>query len=168
MRAGKYFLAGSAILFVAAVVQAENDVPVAPPAAPIEAISINPADVVAGRQSTFLLSGALFGSMKGAIDRGDDVKGQAFAARTIARWAKTIPAMFPVGSGGGASEALPNIWTDRDGFEAKAVSYSAEADKLAGMAAAGDKAGFASQWGVVRETCNACHTAYRHEDEKKP
>ncbi len=32
-------------------------------------------DVVAARQSAFLLSGALFGSMKGAIDRGEDVKG---------------------------------------------------------------------------------------------
>lgn len=159
VRASKWVLAGSVMLFVAAVSQAAT----APKA---KSIKLDPETIISGRQSTFLLSGALFGGMKGAIDRGDDVKTQAFAARAIARWAKTIPAMFPEGTQSASSKALANIWTDRAGFEAKAASYAAEADKLAAMAAAGDKAGFATQWTVVRGTCSACHDSYRSKDEK--
>jgi cytochrome c556 len=119
------------------------------------------AQAVAARQSAYLLSAATFGGMKGAIDRGDDVKSQAFASRALARWARTLPSMFPEGSGVEPSEALPNVWSDRAGFEARAADYAAAAAKLAELAQAGDQPGFAAQWGVVRQTCSACHDVYR-------
>lgn len=162
MRAGTMLLTASAILFA---VVASHSVEAAKSAPKPKAVA-TAAQVIDGRQSAFLLSGALFGSMKGAVDRGEDVKGQAFAARSLAKWAKALPGMFPAGSGVEPSEALPAIWTDRAGFQAKAAAYAAEADKLAALAAANDKAGFAAQWAAVRETCNACHTAYRKEDKK--
>ena len=168
MRAGKWALVGAAMLFVTSI--AANAV-LTSPVPPNPPLPMPATDVVAARQSTFLLSGALFGSMKGAIDRGEDVKGQGFAARSLARWAKTLPVMFPAAVGGTAqptSKALPNIWTDRAGFEAKAASYAAEADKLAALAGANDKVGFATQWNVVRGTCAACHDVYRTPDEPAP
>jgi cytochrome c556 len=139
----------------------------APAPAPAKASGYEGA--VIGRKAGFLLSAANFGAMKGAIDRGDDVKSQAFAARSLARWAKAIPVMFPPGSAGIAgTEALPTIWSDPAGFEKAAADYAAAADQLASLAAAGDKAGFAAQWATVRGACNSCHQAYRKPEEQKP
>ncbi len=125
----------------------------------------DPTPVIAGRQATFRLSGAVMGAMKGAIDRGDDVTTQAFAAGALANWAKALPGMFPAGSGVAPSKALPKIWSDRAGFEKAAADYGAAAAKLSGLAKTGDKPGFAAQWGELRKTCNACHEQYRQPDE---
>jgi cytochrome c556 len=155
-----------ATLILAAATGANAGGQTATASAPAVTVPVDPAAVIAGRKAAFLLSAANFGAMKGAIDRGDDVTTQAFAARALARWAKTIPAMFPAGSDGAPSEALPAVWTDRAGFAAKATAYAEAADKLATLAKAGDKPGFAAQWGEVRGTCGGCHDGYRKEDKK--
>lgn len=122
-------------------------------------------DVIAGRRAAFLMSGALFGQIKAGIDRGDDPKALGFAARALANWAKAIPGMFPAGSSGAPSEALPAVWSDRTGFEGRAAGYAAAAAKLAELAKAGDKPGFAAQFGEVGKACKACHDAYRKPDD---
>ncbi|MEP9358274.1 cytochrome c [Sphingomonas sp. KR3-1] len=130
------------------------------------AVAADPtADVIAGRQAAFRLSGALSGQIKAGVDRGDDPKTLAFAARALAGWAKAIPGMFPAGSSAANSGALPSVWSDRAGFEAKAAAYAAAATKLADLAKAGDKPGFAAQFAVVGGTCKACHDAYRKPDQ---
>lgn len=160
MRAGTILLTGSAALLAFASAHSAGAVKSAPRAVGTAA------QIIEGRQSAFLLSGALLGSMKASVDRGEDVKGQAFAARSLAKWAKALPGMFPEGSGIEPSGALPAVWKDRAGFEAKAAAYAMETEKLAALATANDKPGFAAQWAVVRETCNACHTGYRKPDNK--
>lgn len=152
-------LGAAAVLFVsvAATARGNHAVPLA--ADPT-------ADVVAGRKAAFLMSGALFGQIKAGIDRGDDPKALGFAARALSRWASAIPGMFPAGSNSATSEALPAVWSDRAGFEAKAADYAAAAAKLADLAKAGDKPGFAAQFAVVGGTCKACHDAYRKADDK--
>ena len=158
MRAGTLMLAATAMAFTGVAVSAKDAKP-------------NPdaAGIVAGRQAAYLMSGATFGAMKGAIDKGVDVKTQAFAARGLARWAKAIPGMFPAGTNIAPTNALPNVWSDRAGFETKAADYAAAADKLAGFAKAGDAVGFATQWAETGKTCKACHDTYRKPDEpKKP
>ncbi|MDQ2879503.1 MAG: cytochrome c [Pseudomonadota bacterium] len=122
-------------------------------------------DAVATRQAAFRMSGAVFGSMKAAIHRGDDVKTLAFAAKALASWAHALPGVFPAGSGGAGSDALPAVWSDRAGFEKDAAQYAAEADRLSVLAAAGDTAGFAAQLTVVGGTCGACHAAYKAADK---
>lgn len=154
MRLGTWALAGSALLLGTAVASAGTSKPVAADAS----------GAIAGRQAAFRMSGALLNGMKGAIERGDDVASQAFAARAMAGWAKAIPGMFPAGSDGAPSNALPTVWTDRAGFEAKAADYAAAATKLADLAKAGDKAGFAAQFAELGKTCGACHTSYRKDD----
>jgi cytochrome c556 len=157
MRKTSLALAGAALLLGSAVASARGSRAVAP----------DPyAETISGRKAAFLMSAALFTGMKGAIDRGDDVKTQAFAARALARWAAALPGMFPAGSMSPASEALPVIWSDRAGFEARAAAYAEAAGKLADMAKAGDKAGFAAQWDAVRGACGACHDTYRKPSAK--
>ena len=153
MRLGTWALAGSALLLGTAVASASGK----PQAG-------SAADTIAGRQAAYRLSAAVFSGMKGAIERGDDVKTQAFAAGALAGWAKAIPGMFPAGTDIAPSNALPTVWSDRAGFEAKAADYAAAAAKLAELAKAGDKAGFAAQYAAVGKTCGACHSGFRKAD----
>jgi cytochrome c556 len=116
--------------------------------------------LIPARQAAFRLSGTVFGGMKPAIDRGDDVKTLVPAAKALAGWARALPGLFPAGSDGAATKALPNVWSDKAGFAKAAATYADAADKLATLAAAGDQPGFATQWGVVRQSCKACHDSY--------
>lgn len=125
-------------------------------------------DVVAGRRAALNLSGAAMSSMKATIDAGGSVRSQAFAAGGLVRWSRALPGMFPAGTGmadlgEGATNARPEIWSDRAGFEARAADYQAATQRLAELARADDAAGFAAQWTVVRGACQACHDAYKAE-----
>jgi cytochrome c556 len=123
----------------------------------------SPEQIIAARQASFALSAATFGAMKGAIDRGEPARSQAFAARALAKWAAVLPSMFPAGSGEGSTRAKAEIWTDAAGFEAKAAAYASATATLAEKAAADDAEGFSAQWQVVRETCGGCHATFRAE-----
>lgn len=120
--------------------------------------------LIAARQAAFKLSGATFGSMKAAVDAGGDVKKLAFGAHALAEWAHAMPGLFPLGSDGGSTKALPRVWAEPEGFAKAARLYEAEATKLAAISQTGDQPGFAAQWSVVRGTCKACHDIY-HEPE---
>jgi cytochrome c556 len=149
MRIGTIALAASAMLLATAAASASGPAPA------------SPADIVKGRQAAMMMSGAMLGGIKGAIDRGDDVKTQAFAARSIAAWAAAIPGMFPAGTDIAGSGALPTVWSDAPGFAAKAADYQAAATRLADAAKAGDKQAFAAAFGEVRASCGGCHDPYK-------
>jgi cytochrome c556 len=151
-------LAAACGLVLAGLAQAQD----APASA--GALLQKPEDVVAGRRAAYLLSGAVFSSFRGVVERGEDVKNQEFSARMLANWARVLPRMFPDGTNVAPTHANPNVWTDRAGFEAKAQIYAAAATKLADLAAANDKAGFAAQVPVVREACNGCHAVYHRKE----
>ena len=111
-----------------------------------------------------MLSGVAMGSIKTAIDAGQAPASQRFPSRALSRWAHAVPGMFPVGSGaeaGVATNAKPEIWSDRAGFDAKAADYAAAADRLAELAGGEDAAAFATQWAVVRASCQSCHDGYK-------
>ena len=69
--------------------------------------------------------------MKAAADAGADVHSLVLPARALARWARTLPTMFPAGTNLPISKALPAVWSDRAGFEARAAAYAAAAQALA-------------------------------------
>lgn len=123
--------------------------------------------IVAARQAGFHLTIAAFLGVKAGIARGDDVKKLALPAAAMASWGAVIPTMFPPHSDTPESDALPNVWSDRAGFEAAAAKMSAAARTLADLGKAGDTAGFATQFGELGKTCGECHTTYRKPEEKK-
>ena len=129
--------------------------------------SADHAAVVEARQAGFHLTLAAFLGIKAGIARGDDVKTLALPAAAIAGWGKAIPTMFPPSTDTPDSDALPNVWTDRAGFEAAALKMSTAARSLADLGKAGDTAGFATQFGALGKTCGECHTTYRKSEEKK-
>lgn len=159
MRRTTMALAAAALVLVGSVAAAAGGRTGAPDAS---------ADVIAGRQAAFRMSGALFGGLRAVGESGADPKSQAFAARSLAGWARAIPGMFPAGSDGGKSKALPAVWSDRAGFEARAADYAAAAGKLADLAKAGDAAGFKAQLPAVGAACKACHDTYRKPEERRP
>ena len=151
---------GMAALAAALAGCATDGTAVDPPAA--AAAGQSPQQLVAARQAAFHLSGAAMGNIKAAIDRGDDPKSQAYAARGVARWARALPTMFPASSRGiMPSRARPEIWASKPDFEAKAAAYAEAAEALAAAAAGGDRAAFASAHAATAATCKACHDLYQ-------
>jgi cytochrome c556 len=131
-------------------------------AGPAPVADQSPAQLVAARQAAFHLSGAAMGNMKAAIERGDDPRTQAYAARGVARWAKALPTTFPDASASIApSRAKPEIWANRADFDARAAAYAEAADALVAAAASGDKAAFAAAHTATGATCKACHDLYQ-------
>ena len=131
--------------------------------APAAAPTLTAAQVVAARQAAFNLSAPTFGGMRATVESGGEVRPLAFGARALARWAEALPTMFPQGTQLPGSRALPAVWDDRPGFEAKAAAFRSATASLSAAAQAGDKAGFAAAYKAVGESCGSCHDSYRAE-----
>jgi cytochrome c556 len=131
---------------------------------PAPAAGLTPEQIVAARQSAYMLSGGSFAGMKAAAEAGADVRQLAFPSRTLARWARTLPSLFPAGTNLPNSKALPAVWSDRAGFEARAAAFADAARLLAEAAQTGDRAVFLARWAEARATCAACHDTYRRPD----
>ena len=127
--------------------------------------AMSPAEIVAARQASLMMSGVTMGAIKAALDAGAPAQSMGFSSGALIRWATALPNMFPAGTGsdtlGAATKARPEIWTDRAGFEARAGDYAAAAARLQELIAAGDTAGAQAQFMVVRASCQSCHDTYR-------
>ncbi|WP_426041418.1 c-type cytochrome [Brevundimonas sp. TWP2-3-4b1] len=127
--------------------------------------AMSPAQIVAARQASLMMSGVTMGSIKAGLDAGAPAQSMGFSSGALTRWATALPNMFPAGTGsdtlGAATKARPEIWTDRAGFEARAGDYAAAAARLQELIAAGDTAGAQAQFMVVRASCQSCHDTYR-------
>lgn len=123
----------------------------------------SPEAMVKARQAGMALSGSVVGGMKAAIDAGQAPASQRNAARALARWAHTLPQLFPEGTDPASTDtgAQPAVWTDRPGFDAKAAEFAAAADRLAALTEGEDAAAFSAQWAVVRGGCQSCHAVYK-------
>ena len=126
------------------------------------AVSLPSDTIIAARQAGYDLQAGVAVAMKTVIEAGGDVKGLEDGAKGMSAWGHVIPTLFPDGTQTGHNtKARPEIWSDRAGFEKAAEKLWTEADKLAVLAAANDKAGFAAQYTTTTQACGACHRAYR-------
>ncbi len=119
--------------------------------------------IIRERKAGYKHIGEIFGGMKKqGIDVGADVTQFAGGAQEIAAWGRKLVTLFPDGTQTGEdTHALPAIWTDRATFEKYAADLVTNADKLAAIAASGDKAAFADQWKATGGSCGACHRTFR-------
>ena len=134
---------------------------VAIPIAAFAQAGMTPEQIVAARKAAYALSAADFVQLKAQANAGADVHNLVFPARALARWAQALPAMFPAGTNLPNSKALPTVWSDRAGFEARAAAYAAAATALAEAAQSGDRAAFLTRFGEVGQACSSCHDTYR-------
>ena len=136
------------------------------------ASGVSAVDVIAARQASLDMSSITFRSMGEAMKAGEDPKSLGYPAAALAKWAKALPGMFPVGTGRGEtsafSQARPEIWQDRAGFDQAAANYAAATRRLAALAQASDKAGFTKQLEEVNQACASCHRRYKDGDQSAP
>jgi cytochrome c556 len=103
-------------------------------------------DVIAVRQAGYALQGGNFAYIRAVVAAKGDVKGLEVPAKAIAKWGEVIPSLFPPGSDKGHdTKALPEIWTDKAGFDKISVALVAAATKLADSAKAGDAEAVAAE-----------------------
>jgi cytochrome c556 len=90
------------------------------------------------------------------------------AIRAISR---SIPEMFPEGSGDIGTRAKSEIWEDREAFENKARVLNQELDAFAEAATRGDSEELRSIYKRfdIADLCNSCHEEFRakRSDERK-
>jgi cytochrome c556 len=82
--------------------------------------------------------------------------------------AKALPTWFPAGSGQSAdpkSEALPVVWTDAAGFQAKAKTFADAAAKFDAIAQSGNAAAVGAAFHDVGAACKGCHETYKAKDK---
>jgi cytochrome c556 len=137
---------------------------VAIPIAAIAQTGLTPEQIVTARQTGFAQSRGTFMAIKAAADGGADLKQLSIPSRSLGRWARTLPSLFPAGTNLPASKALPTVWSDRAGFEARAAAYADAARAMAEAAQTGDRATFLARWADVGAACSACHDTYRAPD----
>jgi cytochrome c556 len=119
-------------------------------------------DPIAVRQTAMALTGGDFMFLRSVVAAKGDVKPLEAPAKAIARWTTMIPLVFPAGSDkGGETKALPEIWSDRAGFEKYARMAGEIATRIAVAAKAGDAETVASDTKLLGEQCSGCHKAYR-------
>ena len=127
----------------------------------------NAAELIAARKAMMHMAASLmFGSVMPAAKEGGDVKGQEGSAEGLAHFGHSIAGLFPEGSRGPDSRALPAVWTNKADFQARATAFGDASERLAELARAGDAAGFAAQAKVVAGGCGSCHSLYRADGKK--
>ncbi len=98
--------------------------------------------------------------LRGAVKSADFAAIEAEAVALNA-WASEMLEYFPEGSGGSPSEALDTVWSDWDGFSAKAGDYEMATAKLVSAAQSQDAAATASAFKAVMGSCKGCHDDYK-------
>ena len=136
----------------------------APAAAP-RAVAPSSAELIAARRTMMHMAATLlYQEVIPAAKSGGDVKAAGHAADGLDLFGHSIAGLFPEGSAGPDSRALPSIWANKADFIAKANAFGDAAARLKQLGEAGDTAGYAAQAAAVQRGCAACHSLYRAPD----
>ncbi len=155
-------IGAAALLITAWGAQAKVRAPAAPPVPTAQ-------DIVNTREASMIMSAVALGAVRGAAAKPDSVKGAAFPASGLAKWAAALPAMFPASTRNVAgTRARPEIWTNRADFNAKAAAFTSATAALVSAARADDKVAFTAAVESTAGACKACHDAYQTPLPPKP
>ncbi len=101
---------------------------------------------------------ALFDILGGKVDHTGHLAAHADALKALSG---VVPALFPEGSGGGDSDALPAIWEDAEDFAERLGDFETAAANLSDVVAAGGEVMPAAM--QLGQSCKGCHDSYRAE-----
>ncbi|WP_114377096.1 c-type cytochrome [Elioraea thermophila] len=119
------------------------------------------AGVIAERQAGFRMLRDRMEAIQTIVQMRDPNSEAVPHARAIAEHAPKIKTLFPPGSDGQGSRALPAIWTDRAGFERVADAFVQRAEALLAAAQGNDQRALAQAFEATGQACGACHRPYR-------
>ena len=97
------------------------------------------------------------------LGAGLDHAAIAREAASIAGHSRDLVKKFPAGSGGGVSEAKPDIWQNPRDFTAKSEAFTAAARRLSDAAGKADSSNLTALFRDMGSTCSACHRDYRQK-----
>jgi cytochrome c556 len=129
-----------------------------------------PSEAIAARQQLMKEQGAAMRAIGEKLKANPpQVQAVASDAEKLAETSKKIPALFPEGSLNPAtSRAKPEIWQKWSEFEGNAKTLNAKATQFAATARRGDaQATQAAVADIGRNSCTACHDAFRGPEIKK-
>ncbi|MEO7178161.1 MAG: cytochrome c [Allosphingosinicella sp.] len=131
----------------------------------VERAAQSGAQLIAARQAMMHMAATLlYQDVMPVAKNGTDVKAAGHAADGLDLFGHSVAGLFPEGSTGPNSRALPSIWTNNADFVARANAFGDSAARLKQLADAGDQAGFKAQAAVVAGGCNSCHSLYRAQE----
>lgn len=134
-------------------------------ALPAAAQFAKPEDAIKYRKAAMTMMGAHFGRVS-AMANGRisfDAKAAADNAEIATMLSKLPYAGFGDGTDKGDTRAKPEIWSERDKFNAAASKMQDEMVKLNAAAKSGDMATLKTAAGGVGQACKACHDTYRKD-----
>ena len=99
---------------------------------------------------------ALADILRGKVDHVDHLPIHAAA---LASLAEITPTLFPPGSGGGDTEALPAIWENPEDFAEQLDAFKEAGAGLRAAAETGGDVRAATQ--KLGQACKGCHDSYR-------
>ena len=102
--------------------------------------------------------GALTAILNEDVPHEAHVLGHALSLQQLSVMASDI---FPEGSDGEGSRALPEIWSDAAGFGEALSAFQSAADALAEAARAGDMTAVGDAAAGLGRTCGGCHRPFR-------
>ncbi|PWR23418.1 c-type cytochrome [Zavarzinia compransoris] len=117
--------------------------------------------LVEQREAGMKQAGGALKALGAAAKAGAVTPADVEKAQGLADFATALPTLFPEGSITDKSRALPEIWTDKAGWDAKVKVFADAADAILVAAKAGDVAGLRAGVGAAGDSCGACHKAFR-------
>lgn len=131
-------------------------------AVPEGAAAQDPSPVAEYRQSVMngfrLYTGSIRAIMNGEVAYPQHIVAHA---TTIDQLATIAADVFPEGSGGEGSRALPEIWASPDAFRAELSGLQSAARRLLEAARSGEDAAVSEAMTEVSGTCRSCHQTFR-------
>lgn len=130
--------------------------------ASLTAHAADPDDMIKYRKNVMNANGGLMGASNALIQNKVEFKSQlAGYAKALEALNKDLPALFPKGSNGGDSEALPDVWNKRPEFERRARETQAKAAAFAKAAGGGGDPKLAEKFKDLSDSCKSCHKEFR-------
>ena len=103
----------------------------------------------------------ILGQSMGKLKRASNTAAMRAPAAAISNATKKLTTMWPAGSGGPATRAKAEIWSNSADFNAKMEAMQSAADALIQAAAGSDLGAARAAFGGVGRTCGGCHKVYR-------
>jgi cytochrome c556 len=126
-----------------------------------QAQPLTPEQTVDARQSKMGQGRSAIAAMKQAAESDGDLAALGPRIDWLIHWSDELPTLFPEGSHVAGTDARPEVWSDRPGFQRAAARFQAAARALAAPAAAGDRPAFQAALAEARASCGGCHDAFK-------
>ena len=92
-------------------------------------------------------------------ERIEDIK---MKSASLAEWGAVMPEYFPLGSGGGVSDASSKIWDDFDSFKESAKIFELAALSVIEAANQNDMEAIMNSAKSVGNSCKSCHRKFKN------